>query len=183
MIKSLLSIFRESNNSFDGEENGEKVILLIRRHPFFILTRLSIFVFLVLIPIAVGIVFYSFLYANNIMNLFFFVCSLWYLFIWSGAFYSLTMYTLDVWIVTDRRIIDSLQHGFFHRTISELHLSRIQDISVKTEGVVQTFLKFGDLSVQTAGTEEKFVFLQIPNPEKVKDEIMKLASASPSPHL
>ena len=42
--------------------------------------------------------------------------------------------------------------------------------------MIQTFLHFGDLQVQTAGTEEKFKFLQIPNPERAKDEIMKLVS-------
>jgi len=86
------------------------------------------------------------------------------------------MYTLDVWIVTDRRIIDSTQHGFFNRVVSELHLSRIQDISVSTRGVIQTFLKFGDLQVQTAGTDEKFKFQQIPHPEKVKDVIRKISN-------
>jgi uncharacterized membrane protein YdbT with pleckstrin-like domain len=175
-MNSFFSIFTKSTNSFDGEENGEKVVLLLRRHPFFILARLVFFAFLILLPMIVGALFSSFLYSNNILSFFFFASSLWYLFVWSGIFYSLTMYTLDVWIITDRRIIDSTQHGFFNRTISELHLTRIQDISVQTEGVVQTFLKFGNLQVQTAGSEERFKFSQIPNPEKVKDEIMKLAS-------
>ena len=93
------------------------------------------------------------------------------------------MYTLDVWIVTNHRIVDSTQNGFFNRTVSELHLARIQDISVQTKGVIQTFFKFGDLQVQTAGTEERFNFSQIPNPGQVKDEIMKLASARSPTHL
>lgn len=84
------------------------------------------------------------------------------------------MYILDVWIVTNQRIIDSTQRGFFNRVVSELHVSRIQDVSVSTSGLIQTMFKFGDLQVQTAGTEEKFKFIQIPNPEDVKDEIAKL---------
>ena len=84
------------------------------------------------------------------------------------------MYTLDVWIVTNHRIIDTTQHGFFNRTVSELHKSRIQDIYVNTEGTIQTLLNYGDLYIQTAGTEERFKFLQIPNPVKVKDEIMRM---------
>ncbi len=176
ILKSILNIFKESKNHFEGEETSEEVILLIRRHPFFILLRLFFFFILVLIPIAIGLAFPSFIYSHKILNLFLFVSSIWYLFIWSAIFYALTMYTLDVWIVTDRRIIDSTQHGFFNRTISELHITRIQDISVQTSGVIQTFLKFGDLQVQTAGTEEKFKFFQIPHPEKIKDEIMRLAS-------
>jgi len=174
--KSFFSIFTESKDSFEGEENGEKVVLLLRRHPFFIISRLAFFLLLILVPIIIGAVFSSFLYSQNLLNIFFFVSSIWYLFIWSAIFYSLTMYTLDVWIVTDRRIIDSIQNGFFNRTVSELHITRIQDISVQTKGVIQTLLKFGDLHIQTAGTEEKFYFSQIPFPEKVKDEIMKLTS-------
>jgi len=173
-MKSIFSIFIESINSFDGQENGEKVILLLRRHPFVILIKLIFFVFLILIPIVLGSIFFSFLYSYNLLNTFFFISSVYFLLIWSAIFYSLTMYTLDVWIVTDRRIIDSNQHGFFNRTVSELNISRIQDISVQIEGVIQTFLNFGDIQIQTAGTEEKFKFFQIPNPEKVKDEIMAI---------
>lgn len=182
-MKTFLSIFTESSNHFEGEEDGEKVVLLIRRHPFFILLRLFFFFILVLIPIAIISTFSSFIYSHHIFNFFLFASSVWYLFIWSGIFYALTMYTLDVWIVTNHRIIDSTQHGFFDRRVSELHLTRIQDISVQTQGVIQTVLHFGDLQVQTAGAEEKFKFSQIPNPVKVKDEIMRLASASPVTHL
>lgn len=170
----FLSIFKESANSFDGEKDGEKVVLLLRRHPFVILTRLSFFLILAFAP-AVAAGFFPSNAGLGAVNIFFFISSLWYLILWLWAFYALTMYTLDVWIVTNQRIIDSTQHGFFNRTVSELHLNRIQDISVQTQGIIQTFLKFGNLQIQTAGTEERFKFFQIPNPEKVKDEIMKLA--------
>jgi uncharacterized membrane protein YdbT with pleckstrin-like domain len=176
-MKSILELFTQSNNSFDGEENGERVVLLIRRHPFFIIMHVIFLVILAVIPAAVYKSFFLFISSHDLTTTFFFVYSLWCLFIWSSIFYALTMYTLDVWIVTDRRIIDSAQHGFFNRTVSELHISRIQDISVQTKGVIQTFIKFGDLQVQTAGTEDKFRFVQIPHPERVKDEIMKLVSA------
>lgn len=175
-MKRIFSIFIESTNSFDGQEKDEKVILLLRRHWFIVFLSLLFFALLALAPIVVGVVFFKFLYANQFFALFLFLSSIWYLFVWSSLFYSLTMYTLDVWIVTDRRIIDSTQHGFFNRTISELHLQRIQDITVNVKGLIETFLHFGDLQVQTAGTEERFKFLQIPEPGKVKDEIMKTAA-------
>src|SRR3990167_1650943 len=176
MIRSIFSIFKESTNSFEGEDDGEKVILLLRRHPFFIIVKMFFYIILFLAPLFLGFLFYPAFTLNNLLTPFFFAVSLWYLFVWSSVFYSLTMYTLDVWIVTNHRIVDSTQNGFFNRTVSELHLARIQDISVQTKGVIQTFFKFGDLQVQTAGTEERFNFSQIPNPGQVKDEIMKLAS-------
>lgn len=84
------------------------------------------------------------------------------------------MYLLDIWIVTDHRIIDSEQHGFFKRTVAELSLSKIQDISVEISGLIPTFLDYGNLEIQTAGTENKFMFKQIPHPNEVKDIIMNL---------
>jgi membrane protein YdbS with pleckstrin-like domain len=86
------------------------------------------------------------------------------------------MHLLDVWIVTDRRIVDSTQKGFFDRTVSELRISRVQNISVKIVGPIETFLHFGDLEIQTAGSSDMFNFSQIPHPERVKDEIMAIVS-------
>lgn len=182
-MSHLLSIFTKSENSFGGEEPGEKVLLLVRRHPFFIIIRSIFFIVLFFLPIGLGVWFFPQLQSRGLIEYFLFLSGLWHLFVWSVMFYALTMYTLDVWIVTDRRIIDSIQHGFWSRTISELHLSRIQDISVETCGIIQTLFKFGDLQVQTAGAEEKFKFIQIPHPERVKDEIMKAVSAYQSHHL
>lgn len=181
-MKSIFKIFFDSNNSFDGEESGEEVVLLLRRHPFVIIIKFVYFIFLALAPIVFANTFLPFLLSYSLVGLYFFIVSVWYTLLWFCIFYSLTMYTLDVWIVTGRRVIDSTQHGFFNRTISELHLERIQDISVETKGVIQTFLRFGDLHIQTAGTEERFIFLQVPDPAKVKDEIMRLISLPKSSH-
>ena len=178
-IKSLISIFTETNNSFEGKEANEEVLFLLRRHPFTILAQLALFILLFFVPILCGIIFFSFILSHNLKEIFFFLSSLWCLILWQVIFYSLTMYTLDVWIVTDHRIIDSTQNCLFNRTVAEIQLSKIQDISVKTEGLIQTFLKFGDLEIQSAGAENKFRFLQIPNPEKIKNAIMNKISTTP----
>lgn len=171
-MKKFLSIFFESTNSFEGKENGEDVILLLRRHVFIIYTHLGFIALPIIIPIILGALFFSSLQTYNLVTLFLFVSCIFYVILWFMAFYVLTMYTLDVWIITNKRIIDSNQEGLFNRIVSELYFSRVQDISVKTNGVVQTMLKFGNVEVQTAGKENKFIFLQIPNPDKVKEIIM-----------
>lgn len=176
-MKSILSFFTKSANSFEGQDKDENVVLLLRSHPFTVLAKLSPFAFLALLPLVLLILFSPFLSLYNLLTLGFFIVSLWYLILWSAIFYLLTLYTLDIWVITDRRVIDSTQRGLFNRVVSELHISRIQDISVVTHGVVQTFFNFGDLEIQTAGSSEKFRFIQIPNPEKVKDQIMKLTSS------
>jgi len=175
MVNELISIFKNSANHFDGQEPNEKVLLLLRRHPFTILLRIIFLGLASLIPVVIGAAFMALLESNGWLTLFLLISSLWYLALWISAFYALMMYTLNTVIITDKRIIDSDQHGFFHREISELHSSRIQDVSIKTSGVLETFFKFGDVTVQTAASEKKFVFHEMPEPENVKDTIMKLA--------
>jgi len=176
-MNNLFSIFKESANTFEGQEPGEKVVLLIRRHPFFIIIRFCGLVIAGGVPVVLLMSYVPYLQEQQLLHFTLWLASLWILVLWSFFSYSLTMYTLDVWIVTDRRIIDSTQHGFFNRMISELHMTRVQDVSVHIGGPIQSILHFGDLEVQTAGTEEHFKFIQIPHPEQVKDEIMKIASS------
>ena len=59
-MKAIISLFTKSGNHFEGKEDGEEVILLLRRHPFFIILRLIFFVFLVLLPLVAGLVFQIF---------------------------------------------------------------------------------------------------------------------------
>ncbi len=172
---SLIKLFTDSPNSFQGQEPGENVVLFLRRHPFVIAIRILGLLLAYLIPLVLSVMFLDFIYANNLLVIYLFIISIWTILLWCVAFYSFTMYTLDVWIITDRRIIDSNQQAFFYRTVAELHISRIQDIYINTEGAFQTVINFGDLYIQTAGTEERFKFLQIPRPVEVKDVIMNLA--------
>jgi uncharacterized membrane protein YdbT with pleckstrin-like domain len=173
----LFEIFKESSNTFEGQEPGEEVVMLVRRHPFYIAMKFVITFIVAMIPAFVASSYAPLLIENNLGALTMFIITLWFLILWVVFFYHFTMYTLDVWIVTNKRIIDSTQHGFFNRTISELHANRIQDVSVKIDGLIQTLFRFGDIQVQTAGTEEKFKFVQVPQPERIKNEIMKVASS------
>lgn len=111
-------------------------------------------------------------------NLAAFLRNLFFIFTWITFFIIWIDYYFDVWIVTDRRIINIEQKGFFSRIVSELELDNIQDITTDVKGVVPTFLNYGNLYVQTAAEKERFVFRHIPNPYEVKDVIMKVQKKS-----
>ena len=174
MIKPFLNIFRESSRSFHGQEEGEQVILLLRWHGFMILSPLSLIFVLALVPIVVW------LGISPLPALFWFLASLWYLILWAFAFYFLTLYALNTVILTDRRLIDNAQEGFFKRRVSELNTYRVQDVTTKISGIIETFLNFGDIIVQTAASEREFVFRNIWNPEGIKDKIMDVVIAHQS---
>lgn len=108
------------------------------------------------------------------LNLALFLLSFYFLFLWYFLFKALTDFYLDTWIVTDHRILEIHQLGLFKRDISELRLSKIQDITVKIEGLLPTFFNYGRVIIQTAGVIPEFNFEQIPNPQQVKDKILQL---------
>ncbi len=177
MKNKLVPIFHKTGNSFEGQEVGEEVALVLRRHPFTIIIPLLFILLIALLPSIVWVYFSEEIRARNYAELFFFAWSLWFLLSWLMSFYLLTLYSLNSVIITNKRIIENEQQGFFRRKVSELHTYRVQDVAVRTHGLFETLLSFGELSVQTAAEEREFVFQQIPHPERVKDAIMKIVAS------
>lgn len=100
-----------------------------------------------------------------------FFFSLWVLVLWTLMFVRYVDFALDQWIITNERLIDIDQKGFFNRQVSTLHLDAVQDITIESKGLFQTIFNLGTITVQTAATEREFIIKDIPNPEKVKNEI------------
>lgn len=166
---------------FKGQEDREKVLLVLHRHWFDILCQ-----FLLIIAM-LFLLFGSFFILPrifpNLMNninrpFFFFLENLFFLLAWIILFLVWVDYYFDVWIVTDQRIVNIEQKGLFSRVVSELELEKIQDITTDVKGVIPTFLNYGDLQVQTAAEEERFQFHNIPDPYEVKNIIMNLHKKS-----
>jgi hypothetical protein len=162
---------------FPGQHNDEEVILFLRRHWFIFFMRVLLVVLAV-----VGLIAAYFLItglSSNITeteyyDLLIFGESLATLFIWNFFFILWLDYYLDAWIVTNERIINIEQRGFFMRNISELKLTKIQDVTSEIIGVIPTLLDYGNIHVQTAAEKERFVFFQIPHPNRVKNVIVQL---------
>ncbi len=102
-----------------------------------------------------------------------FLTATWLLLVWVIFFIVWTNYYLDAWIVTDRRVIDIEQHGLFNRSVSECHLDRVQDVTAEVKGFLPTFLRYGDVTIQTAGEQNRFVMRNVPDPYGLKDVIVQ----------
>ncbi len=163
---------------------NEEFILMFRRHWIILLFKVIKTSALAIFPLIIFIVGQKFTsdVPQELWNFFWFFSSLWWLSLWTYFFIFLVDYYLDVWIVSNQRIIDIEQKGLFKREISEFSLARIQDITVDVSGFLPTLLQFGNVHIQTAGEEEKFVFKQIPNPHRAKNLILKLCEKYISAH-
>lgn len=164
---------------FPGKDVNETVHLLLRRHWTLMARNMVVLGIEAFVPIVVFIFLavglnIDFSYGTAEATIAFLIGSIYYLFLWLLFLNQWIDYYLDIWIVTDKRILNVEQHGLFSRTVSELHISKIQDVTSIVNGKVQTFLDFGDVDVQTAGEQKRFMFEKVPHPRQVAKMIMDL---------
>lgn len=106
-----------------------------------------------------------------------FLTGAWWLFLWMAAFTIFMKFYLTVWIITNMRIVKITQFGFFSREVSSFLLLRVQDITTEIHGILATLIGFGELIVQTAGSDESFSMPTIARPKEVRDLIMDQVAA------
>jgi len=158
---------------------GERVVLMLHRHGFVAVRIALLYILLALVPVA------AWLLLGTRTEVFVDVTSTGYALItlllsayalvWGLLFFvSWLNYYLDVWIITNERIINITQQRLFHRIVSEQKLYRVQDVTWQIEGVLGNLLKFGNVTIQTAGEQGKFTFEHIPDPEAVAKAVMNL---------
>lgn len=157
-------------------ESDERILLQVRKHWFVLCTQVIGVVVVALLPLFF-IAFISRIgsIASHIpLNTALLVTLYtgWLILQWMALFSIWTNYYLDVWIITNKRLIAIDQRGFFSRTMASFRLERMQDISVSVDGILATFLDYGTLEVQTAGEEEKFRVTGIPSPADIKSAII-----------
>jgi hypothetical protein len=156
-------------------EPGEKIILKTRRYKLkLILQSLFLVFFIVLPPLLFWISEQTVAIKGNSFALFVSIYSLILLIGWMMFFVIWTGYYLDILIITDRRIININQRGFFNREVATLSLDKVQDITITVEGMLPTFLNFGTIQIQTAAEAEEFIMHDIPDPNRIKLTIFEL---------
>lgn len=170
----MLSVYRLPNKMPD-----EVIKTVIRKDLFILFKKIVLMLFLLIIPFALFYLIISI--HENILEgdvsypLIVLSASAYYLFVWVFFFFNFVDYYLDVWVITNKRIIDIEQKGFFSRVISEQKIINVQDVTSETLGIIPTLLRYGEVHVQTAGAKARFVFEEVPNPDSVRDMIIKLA--------
>lgn len=100
--------------------------------------------------------------------------SLYYMYVWVFLYRAWLDYYLDVWFVTNERVVSIEQKGLFSRTIAEQRLFRIQDVHAEVQGFIDTLFDFGDVTIQTAAAEVVFHFKEVPQPHLVARNVIKL---------
>lgn len=163
-------------------EPTEEVLKIVRKHWFVITVELLgsfimlFFPFLVLFLIALfPSILAKFEFSlSNYTALITFCIATWSILSIMSAFMIWTHYYLDLWIITDRRIIIVDQIHFFNRNVSIFRLERLQDIEFSVKGIIPTLLNFGTIAAQTASAfEGNFKTSGLPDPRNLQATIQK----------
>lgn len=166
---------------------GEKTITIIRRHWIIFLVNILWHLILLLAPVPL-VWFLRGYFAEVFQNEIIFpiiviILSIYYLMIWLFSYISFIDLYLDVWIITNKRVVNIEQLGIFSRIESEHRIDKIQDITTEVHGIGATLFNFGDLHVQTAGESQRFIFKQVPQPYYLKKTITALAEQLRQPNI
>jgi hypothetical protein len=157
-------------------EHNEQKVLEVRKHWFALMNHFLLAFFAAVFPpiVVAGLNSApgSLQVAGNDTVALLFLYTLWLMLIWLWLFFEWTDYYLDVWIITDQKVISVDQQRLFVREISTLQLDKIQDLTVEVKGIIPTMFHFGDILIQTAGEKREFIMLKIAEPQKVKDTII-----------
>jgi membrane protein YdbS with pleckstrin-like domain len=165
----------------------EHVEILLRQHPIFLLRDLALFTVLAAVP--VGIVFILQTVKATLLTdpislpIVAVAGAIYYLAIWLFFFSMVIDYYLDIWVVTNDRLIAVQQQGLFSRTISEMDLWLVQDVTSEVKGISATIFGYGALSLETAGKEERFHFVNAADPSHVRQHILALAEVDRKYHI
>lgn len=150
---------------FEGQHDDEEVLFVFRRHPIVMRKGYYFMVvpfLLASLPVLV--------WPDNINTLYVAlgglgVGILLFLYYWMGWYFS-------VFVVTNQRLRQITQKGFFNRSIIDVGISKIQNVSYKVPGFTASVLGFGSIVIQTYVGD---LYLdKIHHPEKIFNDLLRV---------
>lgn len=162
---------------FESQEKEEQLYFLLRRHPITNLGWLTLSVVLAFAPFAL-----MYLGIQNGINTFKYVQAeyqiilliLWYSLTMLYTFESFLIWYFNVYIITNKRVIDVDFKGFWGKRVSEAPLSNVEDVTYETKKFLHILFDYGDIFMQTAAEKTEFEFTAIPKPSLVHDKLTDL---------
>lgn len=74
----------------------------------------------------------------------------------------------DLYVITDRRVVDSTRLFPLKKRLAEAQLDRVQDTSYEKNGLFANLFNYGSIVIQTAGEADNFVWNGMPDPVRAQ---------------
>jgi len=150
--------------SFEGQKDNEKIIASWRQHPW-VLFKPSLVVILVIIIGSLPLALSEVSWATKFLIFFIAV---------GGVYFALELYLwlCTMYILTNERLLAISQSRLLMRTINEVPLRNIQNVSHTKKGLFQMMLDYGSVEIQTAGSTTAMTLRNVERPYKVQQKIL-----------
>lgn len=153
------------SQQFEGQYDDEQVLLVFRRHP--IAMRKGLYVLLALTLVgAFPVLFNPAANQSYIIFIGAFVAGL------LGLIYHWIGWYFSVFVVTDLRFRQLMQKGLFGRSVVDIGLNKIQNISYNVDGFSAAVFGYGTLIIQTYVGD--LVLDKVAHPSKIYTQLHQI---------
>jgi len=161
---------QDLHHSFPGQEKDETVFVFARPYFLAFLPTALVFIVIYFATIALQFALYNgtlVTLAPYMINIGVVGLGLFELFVLIVFFVAIIDFYFDIFIVTDRRLVDIDQEQLFFRQISKLALEDVEDVTSTVRGIFPTIFNYGTVHIQTAGTERNFEMYNVKHPQQI----------------
>lgn len=166
----------EIPRKYPGKQDDDKVVLFVRKHwiKYLVVSIVSLLLFS--IPLVAIIIYLLNKPVVDPMTTEIVTVSIGvYLLIVMGLILQAFVdFYLDMFIITEDKIIFVRQNGFFNQQIDESHIAEISEVGVDIKGIINSVVGCGDVVVHMGNDEAILTIDDIQHPEKVAKEITRL---------
>lgn len=163
-----------SHYRFEGQDLDEKILLLLRAHPItnlkWIVPALLLFFAPFFLPTALR--FFNLQLSTLPVTFEILILIINYLLVLIIAFEGFLYWYFNVYIVTEKNIVDVDFHSLLFKNIDVAPLRNIEDTSSSMGGILSSIFNYGNVFIQTAGASRNIDFIDIPKPHQVADFIL-----------
>lgn len=177
-IMTPLTCYAMSPDSmrFETQEPDETIVLFLRQHIIVLVPSVFLVFILLITPIVLLPFLSTFLTVPLAIppNYFLVGTIFWYVMTFGVAIMNFLRWFYNIYIVTNKRVVDVDFIHLLYKEFSEARLDKIQDISFKSGGIFAAFFNYGDVLVETAGETPNVEFYSVPKPAQVVETISSL---------
>ncbi|MBI2196133.1 hypothetical protein HYU45_00830 [Candidatus Daviesbacteria bacterium] len=159
---------------FEGQDPDEKVLLLLRAHPItnlgWITAAIVVFLGPFFVPKILG--FFNFNLSTIPQTFIVMILIINYLLVLIITFEGFLHWYFNVYIVTEKNIIDVDFHSLLFKNIDVAPLRNIEDTSSSMGGILNSIFHYGNVFIQTAGATRNIDFHSVSRPHHVADFIL-----------
>lgn len=175
---------RPTNMKFADQEEDEYIELLLRRHfitnvPWIFLSFVGIFIPIIILNLSTLLSGFG---VDRIPgNVVLASLVLWYMFLLAYVISRLLNWYFNIYIVTNKHLVDINFYNLLNRDFTEVRLDDIQSSKSQIKGIIGSLFHYGDVIVETAAERQHIDFHSVPKPDEVKERIQDLQESEEGP--